>query len=319
VAGLWLLCALPGLWPAVAMLLEPVDLRTKFAGDYLQVFYRLKHHLDPMQFAWWRYAAYAAMTAVLGGLFFRERRQLLRLGRRVPPAWRLLLAIVLVSLLIAAVGLLLGARIGPASEMPGFKWRLRLLKFYPFRVYDLLLPLVFAVGVVRVASQTVLSQLQWTPRRWCLGLMTFVLITAAIVTPFPDRWGTRMTATQRDSWQQACAWIEQNLPHDSLVMTPPNSWAFKWFAERAEYINFKDCPQDSSGIVEWNRRLQLISRWGSEAYDDQLYSTAETQALSAKTGITHILAGRLGPFEQTPIYQNSHFRVYAISADTDSP
>ena len=315
--GFWLLCAVPGLWPAVAMLLEPVDVRTKFAGDYLQVFYRLKHHLDPMQFALWRYAGYAAMTAGVAGLYVWERRRWNRLHQPVPAAWRMLIAIVLVSLLIAAIGVLLGARSGPASEMPGFKWRLRLLKFYPFRVYDLLLPLLLSLAIVRTLGQTLFSkwdsQLQRPRWRILCGVLTLVLLWAAIVAPFIDRRGTRMTADQREAWLDVCAWIKQNLPEESEVMTPPNSWAFKWFAQRAEFINFKDCPQDSSGIVEWNRRLLLITRWGIDSYDDQHYSIAETEALAAESGITHILAGRIGPFEQTPIYRNPYFRVYSIA------
>lgn len=34
---------------------------------------------------------------------------------------------------------------------------------------------------------------------------------------------------------------------NALILTPRKS-AFKWMAERAEYVCYKDCPQDAAGI-----------------------------------------------------------------------
>ena len=46
------------------------------------------------------------------------------------------------------------------------------------------------------------------------------------------------------------------------ILTPTQqTWAFKWYAQRAEYVSYKDCPQDGPGIVEWNNRLLYLADW----------------------------------------------------------
>jgi hypothetical protein len=103
-----------------------------------------------------------------------------------------------------------------------------------------------------------------------------------------------------------------------MVQSPTNGWAFKWFARRAEYVAFKDCPQDAAGIVEWNRRLNFLQHWYETRYDDQFYSRAELRDLQKKTGITHLLVDRLGPMDLDPIYHNGTFKVYDLRPLIDS-
>jgi hypothetical protein len=40
-----------------------------------------------------------------------------------------------------------------------------------------------------------------------------------------------------------------------LFLTPREQQTFKWYAGRAEVVNWKDVPQDAPGLVEWKRRM----------------------------------------------------------------
>lgn len=65
--------------------------------------------------------------------------------------------------------------------------------------------------------------------------------------PLPQRY--------RD-WLAACAWIRENTPTDSLWLTPKHQQSFKWYAQRAEVVSWKDVPQDNQSIIEWYRRIE---------------------------------------------------------------
>ncbi len=311
-AGIWLLCSLPGLVPALLTLAEPVDEYTRYAGDYLQVYYRLKHHLDPMEFAWWRYASYAVL--LLTGLWGYRRWMAQQADEQQQRSARLLIGVLLFSLLVAAAGVLIGLRFGLPAEMPLFKLRLKLLKFYPFRVFDVLVPLVFAVFVTAGFARMLWQRYRSERRiRSLLNTVTIVTLCVGLVLPFSDRDSSRMSPAQKQAWLQACQWIRSNADPDALFLTPNRSWAFKWFAQRAEYVTFKDCPQDASGIVEWNERLSGLRKWAETNYDDRYYSNREVAELVTMTGITHAVVDRLGPFEQEPVFENDYYRIYQFA------
>ena len=114
------------------------------------------------------------------------------------------------------------------------------------------------------------------------------------------------------AWLDVCHWIAANTQKDALVLTPPDeSWAFKWYARRAEFVSSKDCPQDATGIIEWNRRLNFLKRWAQETHDGG-YSDKDLRQLHDETGVTHLLVRRLGPFESDPVYRNQTYRVFAV-------
>ena len=317
--------ALPGLIPVVQLLLEPAPAATKYAATYLQVYYRLAHHLDPMRFPLRASAGYVALLV------------LWLIGRRVEArseARRLFDRIVGWSILFAAAGWLIGWGARPAKLMPYFGERMQLLKFYPFRLADVLLPLAVSVIVVRglerrtsePAELNLRLETDAEPGGLCpplgkqtagltpkigLGALLFVfaLWRAHSVVEV-----NRYSGELRVDWLDACQWIDQHLPTDALVQAPHNGWAFKWFAGRAEYVAFKDCPQDAVGIVEWNRRLLFLKKWFEDQYVDQFYSADELRGLRRETGITHLLTDRLGPLELEPVYRNETFQVYDLSS-----
>ena len=147
--------------------------------------------------------------------------------------------------------------------------------------------------------------------KWCLGAVLFALALARAHSVVETN---RYSGELRADWIAACQWIDGHLPHAAVVQAPHNGWAFKWFAHRAEYVTFKDCPQDAAGIVEWNRRLVFLKKWYEDQYVDQFYSADELRGFRRATGITHLLTDRLGPLELEPVYRNTTFQVYDLSS-----
>ncbi len=300
--------ALPGLIPVYQLLTEAVSPETRRAGTYIQVYYRLAHHLDPMLFPFRSYACYVLLV-----LFWLCS---CRWGGRTIAKKRLD-HIVFWSLMFAVAGILIGWGPRPPIRMPFYDQRMNLLKFYPFRLADVLMPIAVAVSLVSVLERTAFKST--SPKTWGafishpLWLLTFVFI-AGLWRAHSMTETNRYSLEDRADWLDVCSWIDHNLPSDALVQTPTNGWAFKWFARRAEYVAFKDCPQDAAGIVEWNTRLNFLQKWFENNYVDEFYSAGELKSLRQKTGLTHLLTDRLGPLELEPIYRNGTFQVYDLSS-----
>ena len=315
-------------------------------ADYIQVYYRLAHHLDPVHFpewvwigdwvnrlasivhlppvhfAGWAWVAYGALACLW--LFGRPW-----MSRREPEKW--FFWFVIGSGLVALAGFLVGWRFGPPEHVRnyllpwrwlGYPLRWKLLKLYPFRLFDVMLPIAVAVTLAGLA------------RRWCERAcqppnarhrrtvpLIWVLCGApalvACLSVAPDA-RPQMSAAELADWLDVCRWIERNTPPNALILTPTQeSWAFKWYAQRAEFVSYKDCPQDGPGIIEWNKRLLFLADW-SERHLEKGYTAAEL-APFRELGITYIVALRLGPFDFKPVYRNATFRVYRIPDDARRP
>ena len=300
--------ALPGLVPVFQLLTESVSPETRRAATYIQVYYRLAHHLDPMWFPLRSYVCYALLVLVWlcscqwGGRTIAKKR---------------LDQIVFWSVMFAVAGIVIGWGPRPPIRMPFYDQRMNLLKFYPFRLADVLIPIAVAVSLVSVLERTAFNAT--SPKTWRgfishpLWILTLVFI-AGLWRAHATSETNRYSLEDRADWLDVCAWIDNHLPSDALVQTPTNGWAFKWFARRAEYVAFKDCPQDAVGIVEWNTRLNFLQKWFEMNYDDEFYSAVELKSLRQTTGLTHLLTDRLGPLELEPIYRNGTFQVYDLTS-----
>ncbi|WP_010586343.1 DUF6798 domain-containing protein [Schlesneria paludicola] len=299
--------AIPGLVPVVQLLTESVSPETRFAGTYLQVYFRLAHHLDPMLFPLRSYLGYAALLLVwIASLSWGGRTNE---RRRFD-------VIVFGAVLFMVGGILVGYGPRPARLMPYFAERMNLLKFYPFRLGDLLLPVAVSVSLIGVLERTALftsSESSRERRALLPQIMMLLVFVAALCRADSTGESNRYATIDRADWLDVCRWIDQNVSVDAVLQSPTNGWAFKWFARRAEYVAFKDCPQDAAGIVEWNRRLNFLQKWYEQNYADQLYSASELRGLREQTGMTHLLTDRLGPLEIEPIYRNGTFQVYDLT------
>lgn len=290
------LAALPGLIPVVQMLIVPVARETADAATYIQVYHRLKHHLDPMVFPVRAYLGTAALLVVWGTLIWRLPRAD---GRDR------LHAVVAFATVFALAGIVIAWGPRPATTMPAYLLRGTLLKFYPFRLFDLILPITVAIGLTAATSR-------WRPKLQTVGYLVLLGLALFRANSLVRR-DPLTQQTQRD-WIAACTWVDQHLPRAALVFAPSNRDTFKWYARRAEYVCHKDCPQDAAGIVEWNRRLNFIAAWFRDHYDDEFYSRDELRQFHRDTGVTHIVTDRLGPMEPDPVFENDSFQVFDLSA-----
>jgi hypothetical protein len=287
---------------------------SSFEADYIQIYYRLAHHLDPLHFAREAWIIYGGLVT-----FWLIARWLM--ARRTGESW--FFWFVVASGLIALCGFLIGWRHGPPENINNysFPWlinvplRWKCLKLYPFRLFDAMLPIGVAIttaGLVRRSCELVCRS-QGISRRLsvsALWLACGIPALATVLEPADDARPT-LDAKELADWRDVCKWTLDNTPANALILTPvQESWAFKWYAQRAEFVSFKDCPQDGPGILEWNNRLVFLREW-SEAALPNGYSRDEVEVLRRR-GITHIIARRLGPFNFEPIYSNDTFRVYRL-------
>lgn len=301
---LFLTVSSAGVVPALSSVLS-ADPTLSFQANYIQVFYRLPHHLDPMRFNAAAYVGYSLLAVVAGLL-----HQLLRSEEPDGTALKFLTRTVLCSGIIAITGVLIGWGPRPPVEMPYYEFRMNLLKFYPFRLFDVALPILLSMQFsMFLSNRRLLSVMLPSKVRPLIVVGCFA--TALFLNAGRGSLD-RMTDAQRTDWISACRWIGENTPEGSLVLTPKESRSFKWFAERAEYVAFKDCPQDAAGIVEWNNRLKFLKKWGEDNWNGTSYSATVTQQLHEQTGVDYLVTKRWGPFGAPIVYENSTYRIYQI-------
>lgn len=301
--------ALPGIVPAVAVLRQPpvpvgsgsevqggLDQQTR--ANYIQVFGRLKHHLDPTVFPATSWGIYALLL-ISSGVLARGPQRLNGSARLWP--------IVAAGSVFAAIGVVVAWGPRPASLMPGYPWRATVLKLYPFRFIDVLLPVVVSFQLGAVLAQ-------WTStrpntRRAAVGLLL------VFVFAWPTRTALVPANSARADWLATCKWIYLNTDSDSLCVTPREATDFKWFAQRAEFVNHKDCPQEAAGLLEWNNRLWELQGWREASIEDGSYSEDDLRRLRELSSAEYLVTHRIGPIEPEPVYRNETYRIYALPAD----
>lgn len=240
--------SLVGVVPALA-LTWGADPELVDQANVIYVFERLKHHLVANQFKRWfvmRHCLLAIGFLILGGYGLRNER--LKRARGATYG----------ALAIALVGAILGL-VFEGDEAAAAQW----LRFYWFRMSDSLLPLGVALSVVAVAAPAI----RWKPpNRRALWLAMIAALSAwhlvslwqsqrQATAPRADR--ADKVANYRD-WNDVCEWVRDHTPVGARCLTPRLAQTFKWRAERADVVSWKDVPQDAAGIVEWWRRLRDI-------------------------------------------------------------
>ncbi|MEN9556059.1 MAG: hypothetical protein RLZZ232_2345 [Planctomycetota bacterium] len=315
-----LTASLPGIVPAVRFLLSSdVPEREKARANFIQVFWRLRHHMDPAELLpeQWAYAAVMLTITVCAYLISRRRYRNCSLGspmqvvsQRAATGETLLMGIFGFSLLLAACGIGVGWRTVPLEQLTGWQWRAALLKFYPFRTLDALLPICSGLLVASVLPNPV----NWSGargRRWALVACVTAGMCLLIAGTRPSA-PPGYTAKQFQDWKDACAWLQKNTPKEALILTPREAFGFKWYAERAEYVCYKDCPQDAAGILEWDRRLWYLHHWTLRSSSDGAYDESDLQQLRRDTGCDYVLTRTLGPFDRAPLWSVGEWQIYQV-------
>ena len=281
----WVVAAAPGVWPALDALGGTPE--ESIAAARYQVTRRLAHHLNPARF---EPRAYANMLLLLtlGGVFWsltdepRRRRLLAAAGA-------------------AAVFAVVGVAVGLSGDLATSDWRVFLLKFYPFRSADALVP----VAVCVLLADYVADRVGMTG----IAAAAFAIAAAAVLIPAHDRDSSRLSASDRADWVRTLTWVRENTPADAVLYATDAQWAVKWYAQREEYANYKDCPQDPASLAEWRRRRGVLFRWSKAALADGAISAEELRSLGEETGITHLVSDRFGPLQPEPCFRAGRFRV----------
>ncbi|MFM8477073.1 MAG: DUF6798 domain-containing protein, partial [Planctomycetaceae bacterium] len=313
--------ALPGLLPALRFLLSGDE--TSAVRDraiFVQVYWRLRHHLDPTAITaeQWCCAGVLLTLVLVLNLWLQGG---LRLGllfgcsaRAESPAN--LQRVLIVAFALAIAGVMVGWHVDPVERMQNWQWRGNLLRFYPFRFFDGMLPTVTAItGVLciarfRASLQAVGLRALWPKWAVCL-LVLFAGAWGLALWKRPAAPAGYTNAGWRD-WQAACVWLQNHTTKSSLVLTPRESFAFKWLSERAEYVCYKDCPQDPAGIVEWDSRLWKVHAWSAESLKDGRYDAGDLERLRLQTGCDYIVIRGQEPFESVPAWSGEYWKIYRV-------
>ncbi len=314
------LLALPSILIGLSLQRGDVDADTASIADRILVYRRLGHHLAFHQFPRLYMARFAALVAVTllltRGLRFRH----VRFAR----LWTFAVGALSIAAMGIAIDQTLLNRPGPAAA---------LLKFYWFRLADVLVP-------VTLAAALVLWLQQWQARRpagWLLLVLIAIplavlgtRVRARLENPRPpaDHVLERSTNTpaqaQRkfENWRTVCRWIKEHTSADDIFLTPRDQQTFKWYAERAEVVSWKDVPQDAASIIDWRIRWRSIysaaaARYGVSAWSDQQLAE-KMAAYQARFVVVERprLRRMLGPpFRQvypTMLDENVDFAVYEL-------
>lgn len=307
--ALLILAALPGLIPAIAALMQSVPDAAE--ADRIQVFKRLGHHLDPARIPPRIYALYGGLTlawlAAVLWLRIARRRSQNPHNRIAQATW---FWFVLTSVVVALVGIGVGMLQFADLPLAAKNLAVKLMKFYPFRLFDVLIPVAVLVAVTEVFL--------WPQKTAAVRAAVLTLIGAAafavgLSADLGSRNPERFAESQEADWIDVCRWIDRHAPPDAIVVVPMGELTFKWYASRATYVTYKDAPQDAAGLLEWYRHRKLLIDWAQRSYFDEQFSRQELAELGRLTGATYLIARRLGPIDQDWVYRNRWYRVYKLS------
>jgi hypothetical protein len=196
----------------------------------------------------------------------------------------------------------------------------RLLRYYWFRLTDFAVPMAVALAATALIMLAVTQRRAWGT--WVLaatilfagGHLAGVAIQRA-KNPIPPA-DARMA--DFSAWVDVCRWISENTSAHTRFLTPRLNHSFKWRTGRPEVVNRKDIPQDTRGILEWNRRIKEIYYYedatginGPVDSPSQL-ATDRVRELAAKYGVDMVVADRSQLLSLPRAYWNEEYVVYRV-------
>jgi len=294
----WFATAAPGIGWAIPTL-RSADAATSKLADFIQVSYRLAHHLDPWTFPRSGHLFFGALIVIW---------LIARWKRRGDSAFQFVDQVTTAAILfgVAATVLSYGSRpwVYPPTWLGSLQ--LKMLKFYPFRLADLM-----SAAVVAWSGASLWGA--WVRDARLSLAISAALVTVAVLIPGPDQAPGGFSGATRDDWIATLRWVDENSPANALLLSANDDYGVKWWAQRPEYVNFKDCPQDARGVVEWNSRLLTYSNWFEAARaGDPVITAEELRELRHRTGVTHLIVGPYTKIEARPAFERGQFKVFEL-------
>jgi hypothetical protein len=300
-----LLLALPGLLPALALTWRS-DPQVVNEANRIYVFERLYHHLWPESFPALFVMRHLLLVVVL-----------VVLVRFAPVDGRFqkLRGFLATAVGLAAAGMAIGLLTPLDADLSA-----RLLRYYWFRMSDVLTPLGVAILAAALLSQWRTAQPRW--HAVALGAALLVAGGHLVETTWRRHVFARPPADANivnlEAWREMCQWAADETPADAVFLIPRLAQTFRWYSGRAEVVSRKDIPQDAAGIVEWWRRMNRIYRAEPESMETWHKSLAELgsarlRELGAEFGADYVITAaypalnleRLGPV-------NPSFAIYRL-------
>jgi len=226
----------------------------------IQVTQRLAHHQYLLAFAPERFLCFAAM---LSGFF------LVYADSHRDPKYRRLLNMALMAIGVSICGALLSLLC--AFGFSTSTW----LRLYWFRISDAIVPISLAVLLPHLLS----LRFKLTHRVIATTALTIVVISAIAhgagqvrdgrpgadrqsLATYPE--SPRRTYETYKNWLKVCQWIRENTRANAVFITPIRQQTFKWNAERAEVVCWKDAPQDVQSFNEWYSRIEVLHQFDEQ-------------------------------------------------------
>jgi hypothetical protein len=233
------------------------------AAARIYSYLRISHHLLPANFPSEWFIRHAALMMMLYLIVCFAP-----LGGRL----RRLVWICVGANLIALIGLAVGLVPSVAPDLGA-----KLLRYYWFRLGDALVPLGIAFWAMHAIAHrrggTASTRWLRTASAWGLLIYAgFAFIdstwsrhrvgippsTSHRLLGFAPNASVRAQRQSHSDWVAVCNWARVATPADEVFLTPRHQQTFKWYAERAEVVNWKDVPQDAKSLVEWKRRFYRV-------------------------------------------------------------
>ena len=180
-----------------------------------------------------------------------------------------------------------------------------LLKFYWFRLAEFAIPTTTALASCAMVGYWFLHNKD-RGKKICAAVVAAAIVLAAVLLAVEKHAEPRPNADRRSlppyhgnelrtqqtyqNWRKVCQWIKDNTAPNAVFITPYEQQTFKWYAERTEVVNWKDIPQDTVSIVEWNRRvIQLLEPQKQIACGLMVYSDEQLNAIAKNYGANYLL------------------------------
>jgi len=273
--------SLLGLLPALAMS-SGASAAEATSAARVYAYFRISHHLLPSAFHFDWYVRHGVLTALTLFVLWLDWRGGSSHRRT---AIRAIAAFTVGAMLISIAGLLVGILPSVAPDFGA-----RLLRFYWFRLADAITPLALACSVAGlltrrfVAPDSSLSDTgrdgDMSKREWVAWVGGVLILLSSlffvgrstvqrVTDGVPVSHSNRLLGMDRDAsygeqrrvmadWISVCRFVRANTPEDAVLLTPRHQQSFKWYAHRAEVVNWKDIPQDVKSLRLWARRFVQV-------------------------------------------------------------
>ena len=291
-------------------------------GAFIYVVERLPHHLLPRTFAPGLVARH--MLAIVVWWL------LLRVVPATPERRRIALLTAVAVAISAAGWCVAWAEPLFPDVVPG------LLRFYWFRLADVVVPFALAITAAAVlADEAACAAIAAGRPGWLRAAVAVALVADVAAQsshwPLPGRTGLAPRADSHvvaAEWREACDWVRDHVPAGARFLTPRGAATFTWRTGRAEVVSWKNSPQDARSLIEWRRRfVDCFSRDGSLTLVERSTAAFGAERLvevAARYGADHVIvptglvcAAPL-PFER--LFANAAYEVYRLPpADVTGP